>query len=81
MVLCVIVTHNTWNFDTLLNMMLEPIHTIVSLSVPVAFVFPHWFTDRTKTKRRKVILKKLFPSKDLAVDYYSDDNDVFYGIC
>ena len=75
MVLRVIVTNNNWNFDTLLNMMPELIHTIASLPVPVAFAFPHQFTDKTKTKRRKVILKEIFPSKDWAVDKDNDDHD------
>mmetsp|Transcript_49225 Transcript_49225/g.49991 ORF Transcript_49225/g.49991 Transcript_49225/m.49991 type:complete len:193 (+) Transcript_49225:746-1324(+) len=56
-------------------MMPEPIHTIASLPVPVSFAFPHQFTDKTKTKRRKVILKELFPSEDWAVDEEDDDND------
>ena len=75
MVLRVIMTNNTWNFDTLLNKMPEPIHTIASLPVPVAFAFPHRYTDKTETKRRKVILKELFPSEDWAVDEEDDDND------
>ena len=53
----------------------EPIHTITSLPVPVAFVFPHRYTAKTETKRRKVILKELFPSEDWAVDKDDDDND------
>ena len=53
----------------------KPIHTITFLSVPVAFAFPHRFTDTTEKKRRKVILNKLFPSEDWSADENDDDND------
>ena len=56
-------------------MMPKPIHTIASLPVPVSFAFPHRFTDKTETKRRKVILKELFPSEDWAIDKDNDDKD------
>ena len=60
MALQVIVTNNTWNFDTLLNKIPEPIHTIASLPVDL---------------QKESDFKRIFPSKDWAVDNDGDDID------